>query len=354
MDLLRQAVNWGYDTFRDRLFESTKDDCEVAHNSFISLSQKIDYMGLSNLLLKQKSHSTELPFSFTNAAGFNKNGEIPPRFLHALGFTGNVVGTVTHDSWKGNEIPRILRFVETSSVINWMGLPGIGSLEVAANLEKYSGYTFPTTVNIMGTPGKTGESLLKDLSGTISDLQPYADAFELNISCPNTHDTSGEMDARDFYQRQLENMLETVTQTISDGTPLYLKISPDLTIESLIDILEVTSDYSITGFVGTNTTTLHDPKYVDSPGKGGASGLAVCEASQRTQHNVTKLIDSRKLDLSYIACGGIDSADSLYNRRGDYVTGFQVYTGLIFRGPRLLSEIHDTSWNIFDTPVDSD
>ena len=93
------------------------------------------------------SYCLFLLVKISNAAGFNKNADIAPSVLEALGFNRVVIGTVTHDKWKGNPRPRMKRFPKTNSLVNWMGLPGHGSKRVAERLYDYDNQSVPLTIN---------------------------------------------------------------------------------------------------------------------------------------------------------------------------------------------------------------
>jgi dihydroorotate dehydrogenase len=337
-DILRHAFDFGYDKFRDRLFRKTEDDPEKAHEMFVRFANKLCKFKLEKLVLDNGANYEKIDFSISNAAGFNKNGDIPLSFLKYLGFDRVVVGTVTADAWNGNERPRMKRYSDTVSLVNWMGLPGVGAERVAENLGKYSKVYIPVTLNLMATPGKKGKEVLEDLEKTVYLLRnsPRVDRFELNISCPNTH-SSG--DARGEYQRQLDSMLNILTNSINHNQRLYLKVSPDLDIESVRDMVTVCRDYDVMGFTVSNTTTNHDPKYIyDSPGKGGASGNAVYNSSLETQRMIADSCSESLYKL--IACGGINSKERLRERlEVGNTKEVQIFTPLIFSGPKLLREL---------------
>lgn len=349
MDIIRKIFDGGYDISRNGIFHLTRKDPEKAHEFFVEFTKLVSEMGLEKALLDNSSNKKEFPFEFSNAAGFNKNGDIPLSFLKYLGFNRVVVGTVTNDAWKGNERPRIQRFIETESLVNWMGLPGVGSKRVGENLHenldnviKGSLQYIPVTINFMSTPGKTGDELLRDLEGTILNTSYYCDRFSLNISCPNTHSSSGSLDARSQYQKNLDSMLKLMINYASDKE-LYVKISPDLSIQGIVEILDVLQDNSkIVGVEGTNTTTNHLPNYICvSPGKGGASGNAVKHKSLVIQEQFLEEMKLRKMNLKYIAVGGIDSAEEAEKRINQGANGIQIFTPLIFKGPKLIREIRD-------------
>src|SRR3989344_8638525 len=138
MDKLRSLVDGLYSASKKGIFYLTKKDPEIAHEWFINGANLVNGLGIERLLLDCHENRMKPGFEISNAAGFNKNGSIPPSFLKYLGFDRVVVGTVTHDAWAGNpERPRIWRFPETESLVNFLGLPGVGSSQVARNLESF-------------------------------------------------------------------------------------------------------------------------------------------------------------------------------------------------------------------------
>ncbi len=189
MNLVRRAVEIGYELFKPALFHATRRDPQVAHELFVTAAQQLHAVGLERLVLDNPTNDPRLMFELSNAAGFNKNGEIPPTVLHYLGFDRVVVGTVTADPWPGNPRPTITRYPATHSMINWMGLPGDGAEEIAARLDSYEKHGVPLTINLMPTPQKSGDEALHDLARTINmtKLVHLVDRYELNVSCPNTH-----------------------------------------------------------------------------------------------------------------------------------------------------------------------
>jgi dihydroorotate dehydrogenase len=341
MEIIRRFLEESYLLFKPLIFAATKNNPEIAHNFIINKANYLNEKNLDKFLFDCSVNKKYSGLELSPAAGFNKNGDIHPLFLKYLGFERVVVGTVTHDFWEGNPKPSIMRYPESESLVNWMGLPGKGSKRVAEKLQSYGNYNVPLTINLMSTPQKQGKELMKDLEGTVLDLRDIkgVDRFELNISCPNTHNKSGKMDSRSEYQEQIGEMLYTLRKLILPSQELYLKVSPDLDIEGVEEIISVIKEHTIKGIVSTNTTTNHDPRYIaDSPGKGGASGNAVYESSLKVQKMFNKLKDN---NLKIIACGGIDSIERLNERLNNGAIEIQIYTPLIFKGPKLLRKLKD-------------
>lgn len=350
MDIMRFLVNESYSMFRPLIFKMTEKDPEVAHEKFIRFAQYLNLEGIDKLLLDEKSNSKKLPFELSNAAGFNKNGDIPPQFLQYLGFDRAVIGTVTADEWGGNPRPRIMRFPSTNSMVNWMGLPGIGAKKVADNLLSFDTSPIPLTINLMSTSGKSGDEILRDLEITVNKTNfiPMVDRYELNISCPNTEHRIED------YLETVGDMLKVVKEN-ARGKEIYVKVSPDMNIVAIRDLVDVCNSLGVKGFTSTNTTTNHDFQYIPVEiGKGGASGDAVRDLSRHIFSSLDSQLYSTGYDMKIIGCGGIDSIEEIkirYNSdttsnfcNSHIVSGFQIYTPLVFQGPKLISKIRSGSY----------
>jgi len=187
MDVVRSAVDELYLRFRYTIF---RQDSEVAHARAIQLAQHIHRLGLAEFALDNTANRAPTKYVLSNAAGSNKNGDIPPDVLRFLGFTENKVGTGTFDQWPGNsDRPRVRRLTKMQGLQNKLGLPCIGAKRIAEQLLAYK-QTLPVVLNVMATPGKQGDEELEDIVNTITTITnafPDIEGVELNISCPNTH-----------------------------------------------------------------------------------------------------------------------------------------------------------------------
>lgn len=345
MNSLRNVFDTFYDTTKPLIFRATQKDPELAHSLFSFFSQSLYKTGIDKLVLDNSTNYNEnqplIPISC--AAGLNKNAQIPPTFLKYLGFDRIVVGTLTADYFEGNKRPRVKRYPETESLVNWMGLPGIGSKKISERLKRYGEHNVPLTINLMATPGRKDKEALEAISTTIQQTRdiPYVDRFELNVSCPNTHSLEGKLDARKENARQAKQMIELILSQKRNSQELYLKVSPDLDKESIDIIYEETSPL-LNGYTTTNTTTDYNSKFLDPiPEKGGASGNALYDLSLSMQKEFQRRIkESGNQDkLKIIACGGINSRFRLLSRFASGASEAQIYTGFIFKGPRLLREL---------------
>lgn len=339
MELIRKGFDGFYDLIKHPVFWATQSNPEIAHEMFSRFCNFLSKTKIDKYVLDFPRNKTVIPIS--NAAGFNKNADISPETLGYLGFDRVVVGTVTADAWKGNDDrPRIVRYPQTESMVNWMGLPGIGANKVYDKLITQS-TDVPLTINIMSTPGKNGDDKIKDLEYSILSFRDlnFVDRFELNISCPNTASCSGGLDVRAEHKNDLEAML-SIREGLYPNQKFYVKVSPDIDYEEVCQLIELGEKFGVNGYVTTNTTTYHDSEFIpESPGKGGASGNAVYEKSLEVQKMFDRKREESGLDFKIIACGGINSLERLEERRELCAEEVQIYTPLIFRGPRVLREL---------------
>lgn len=346
MNFLREIIDNSYRPLvRPLLFRFTREDPLKAHELLIQVSRWLYQHGLEEMIFGLDDQYKD--FTISNAAGSNKNGEIPPTILRALGFDRVNVGTVTGNGFKGNQRPNIRRYTSSESMVNWMGLPGYGAEEVSEILENYGNHGVPLTINLMSTPWKLGEDVLRDLEKTVSatrDLQ-YVDRYELNISCPNTPGKDRNIDVRKENLHMLKEMLDVLESNVYPHQKIYLKVSPDSTSDDIGDTLNVAKEHRVSGVVTSNTTTRHHRIYIlKSPmieGKqvGGASGDAVYDLSLQVQKRYHKAINYHGLDWDIVACGGINSYKRAIERTIHGAAELQIFTGLIFRGPGLLTEL---------------
>ena len=334
MRFLRKCFDSFYDIIKPTVFRLTEKDPEKAHEHFVSFLRFLYENNADRFILKDYLNENLSMIEISNAAGFNKNAEIPPSTMEYLGFDRAVIGTVTRDEWKGNPRPRIKRYPSTESMVNWMGLPGDGAKKIAERLSRYKKSSIQITISIMSTPNKEGNRISRDLEGTVSILRDAynLDRIELNKSCPNVkHKTEDK--------KQLEDMLSVIKGNIYPQQEIYIKVSPDLDPEGVEEIFSAAEKYSVSGFTIANTTTNHNKLHInDSPGKGGASGNAVYDSSLRVQRIFFDMIKKSNKKMNIIACGGINTTERMEERIKNGASGIQIYTPLIFSGTKLLTE----------------
>jgi dihydroorotate dehydrogenase len=141
--------------------------------------------------------------------------------------------------------------------------------------------------------------------------------------------------------RSLLGSLHLAREALSDqygiSKPLFLKIAPDLDTHDIKLIADLLVEFGIDAIIATNTTIARDAVQGLEFGEeaGGLSGAPVRLAS-------TKVVQSLKTYLGdalpIIGVGGILSGRDAQEKVAAGASLIQVYSGLIYRGPKLISE----------------
>ena len=267
------------------------------------------------------------------AAGLDKNAKYYKE-LSMLGFGFIEIGTVTPRPQPGNEKKRLFRLVEDSAIINRMGFNNEGVDAVLKRLKEN------TSVLIGGNIGKNTatppEGYTTDYIECFEKLHPVVDYFTLNVSCPNVN-SHAKLNDTD-YLKELIAEIQSLNKTREKQKPILLKISPDLTDEQLLDIIELVKETKIDGIIATNTTTSREnliSPYQDE--KGGLSGKPLKDRSTEVIRFLAK--HSNKA-FPIIGVGGIHSAKDALEKIEAGADLVQIYTGFIYKGPKLIRKIN--------------
>jgi dihydroorotate dehydrogenase len=271
-----------------------------------------------------------LPTPFGLAAGFDKNA-VGLRGLGALGFGHVEIGTVTALPQPGNPRPRLFRLPADAALINRMGFNNEGAEAVAARLARLRrrGALPVVGVNIGKSRAVSVDDAIDDYRTSARLLAPHADYLVVNVSSPNTPGLRGlqELD-------RLEPLLAAV-QEEARGTPLLVKIAPDLEDDAIRRIAELVVRLDLAGVVATNTTINRDglttsSGVVAAMGEGGLSGAPLKGRSLEVLRVLRAALPGERC---LISVGGVATADDVRERLALGADLVQGYTGFLYRGP---------------------
>jgi dihydroorotate dehydrogenase len=270
------------------------------------------------------------------AAGFDKNATALDG-LGRMGFGFVEIGTVTPRPQRGQAKPRLFRLPAADALVNRLGFPNDGALAIAARLRRRR-YRGVVGVNI----GKNADTPLAravdDYVSCLRTLGSVADYITINVSSPNTAGLR-ELQGNDYLRPLLTALIEERNRGAgNDGRklPLLLKLSPDLSADELRDITDLLKVLPIDGVVATNTTVGRDGTRSIAAGyTGGLSGLPL---KSFALDMVAQLRAQLGSGFPIIGVGGIDSAEGAVAMRNAGATLIQIYTGLIYRGPSLVTQ----------------
>jgi dihydroorotate dehydrogenase len=267
------------------------------------------------------------------AAGFDKNGVAIPAWA-ALGFGFVEIGTVTAKPQPGNPKPRIFRYPEHEALINRLGFNNDGADIVAERLralrESARRPAIPVGINLGKSKVTPLEEAVDDYLYSFRLLAPLADYVVLNVSSPNTPGLRSLQE-----QSALQQLLGAVhSENERLRKPVLLKIAPDLSLADLEQIIATSEQNGVAGIIATNTTLDHSAIPTSADQTGGLSGRPLREKS-------TEFISAIRAQsqLPIIASGGICDAASANEKLTAGAQLIQLYTGYVYRGPRLLREI---------------
>jgi dihydroorotate dehydrogenase len=268
------------------------------------------------------------------AAGLDKDGVAIP-FWPSLGFGFVEVGTVTAHPQPGNDRPRLFRVVEDQALINRMGFNNHGSEALAARMrslrEAGRWPSVPVGANLGKSKVTPNEEAVSDYVTSVRRLQGLADYFTVNVSSPNTPGL------RDLQDRSVLAALLPAVLEAARGTPVLLKLAPDLTDEALVDAVSLAREVGMAGIIATNTTITRDGLTKDPGHPGGMSGAPLWPLARRKIGVVLQAAGGR---LPVVGVGGISTAAQAKELLDAGCVAVQIYSALIYEGPGLPSRIN--------------
>jgi dihydroorotate dehydrogenase len=271
----------------------------------------------------------EFPNPVGVAAGFDKNARIPA-ILNTLGFGHVEVGAVTAKPQAGNSRPRLFRLVDDEALINRMGFNNEGAEAVAERLADGPTPTVPLGVNIGKSKETPQAEAPADYRHTYEQVAPHADFVVVNVSSPNTE---GLRDLQD--RAPLTELLETLQGAGADR--LLVKLSPDLDEPAVVDVIQIAEELELAGIIATNTTTAR-PGSLSSPRRHESGGLSGRPIEPRSTELVRFVAE--RTDRPVIGVGGVFTAADAYRKIRAGASLVQLYTGLVYRGPRIATAIN--------------
>jgi dihydroorotate dehydrogenase len=329
---------------------------EAVHHFSMFLLSLFSRLSFGRVILRKCFSKTDPGFAkslfglrFRNgvglAAGFDKNA-LYLQSLETLGFGFVEIGTVTPVAQAGNDRPRLFRLKKDQALINRMGFNNDGVEKVAARLKKWREKKNPDQnqeLIIGGNIGKNkatpNESAWQDYAICFDRLFPYVDYFVVNVSSPNTPGLR-ELQEKESLRKILTN-LQDLNNKRDLQRPILLKIAPDLTPTQLDDVIDLAIEIHLSGLVVCNTSIFREhlktsKTALDKIGAGGLSGKPIQE---RSTEIIRYIAEKTNNQIPIIGSGGIDDAVSAKEKINAGADLIQVWTGFIYRGPGIVSQI---------------
>jgi dihydroorotate dehydrogenase len=317
-------------------------DAERAHGLTLTTLDMAARLGLVQRLADTavEDPMTLMGLQFPNrvglAAGLDKNADHLDA-LGALGFGFVEVGTVTPRPQDGNPRPRLFRLPEQGAIINRMGFNNAGVDHLVERV-KASRFTGVVGINIgknLTTPVEQAE---KDYLHCLRKVHAHADYVAVNISSPNTPGLRNLQfgEHLDALLGTLRLETDRLDREAGRRVPLAVKIAPDMTVDEAGMVARALRDQGVDAVIATNTTVSR-PSVANLPHAdeaGGLSGRPLLEMSNTMIRGLRRLLP----DMPIIGVGGIDSGESAMAKLAAGADLVQLYSGLIYRGPGLVTE----------------
>lgn len=309
---------------------------ERAHHLTL-LALKLGF-GPSDPYSDQKSLAIKVAgLSFKNpiglAAGFDKNAEVISPMLK-VGFGFVETGTVTPKPQEGNTRPRVFRLPEDEAIINRLGFNNQGLPAFTKRLQAHKINTGVVGANI--GHNKISTDPISDYIICAQRVSPFCDYLTINVSSPNTPGLRS-LQSKDTLHYLIESVLKAMNKK---SKPIFVKIAPDLTKEERTDIADVAVNSGIAGLIVSNTTieriaNIKNPLKTET---GGLSGKPLLVPSTQLLSEMYVRTEGK---IALVGVGGITSGSDAYEKICAGASLVQLYTGLIYHGPKLVRRIKD-------------
>jgi dihydroorotate dehydrogenase len=314
-----------------------KIDPEAAHDLAI---KSLKYNFLPEDIFKVENESileteifkTKIKNPIGLAAGCDKSAEVY-NSLFKFGFGFIEVGTVTPKKQLGNPKPRVFRLEREKALINRLGFNNDGLDIISSRLEK------DPPVGFLGAnigPNKDTENRINDYIKCLAKIYPNVNYITINISSPNTPGL------RDLHSKSsLQNLLSKIAHFRKKNNIkkfLLLKISPDINVSEISNIIELIKKFNLNGIIISNTTDKNRENLLgkNKDETGGLSGSPLKEISNKL---IKKFYTEIKDDFPIIGVGGVSSGITAYEKLKSGATLLQLYTGMVYEGPGIVKKI---------------
>lgn len=329
-----------------------KRDPEDVHDRMLRIGQILGKITPLNILTKmvfnydhEKLSQTVDDLYYRNpvglSAGFDKDANLN-KVIYNVGFSFTEIGSVTLHPYEGNPKPRLYRLKKDRALVVFYGLKNIGVDRIIEKIKKHYKSTHGNIlgISIARTNSAHASGLLEGINDYTKSLEKLVEAgvgdyYTINISCPNT-----------FYgepystPERLDKLLTSLLK-IKTSKPIYLKMPINLPWDKFDALLQVAVKHNVAGVIIGNLNKDRNSKYITEKYpedmRGGVSGIPTRELS----NNLIKQTYKKYKDkLTIIGVGGIDSAETAYEKICYGATLVQMITGMIFNGPQLIGQIN--------------
>jgi dihydroorotate dehydrogenase len=256
------------------------------------------------------------------AAGFDKNAELLGS-LSSLGFGSICVGSIMPEPRYGNPFPRLVRYPERESIADSMGVPSKGLRYAVERLCRSRSARVPIIANVGGFSSQS-------IAAGVLAVQPYVDAVEISLMCPNVLKPGEIFDEIGMLRGVLERIdgrtASIIVRVPNDTTQLH---------DRFAELIELCVDAGIGGLKVGGGRRVSEPKL--GTGVGTLHGRAIFEAALA---NVERAATFARGRIPIKGNGGVGSAADVVAMRRAGATCIDLYSAFIYQGWTVARDIN--------------
>jgi dihydroorotate dehydrogenase len=324
-----------FDLARPMLFALQPEDAHEATLKSLELGIYPRPAGPDDACLAVKLWGLDFPNPLGIAAGFDKDARVPDAVL-GLGCGFAEIGSTTPRPQLGNARPRVFRLIADRGVINRLGFNNAGH---AAALERLRRRARHGVVGVNLGANKDTPDRATDYVRGIETFGDVASYFTVNISSPNTpglRDLQAPAALDELLSRAMAAR-DGLTQAGKPKRPIVVKIAPDIADEDIGPITQRLLAHRVDAIAVSNTTLARDGlSGANAREQGGLSGRPLFH---RATVMLARVHEATGGAVPLIGIGGIDSGETALAKIEAGASLIQLYTGLIYEGPGLISRI---------------
>lgn len=315
--------------FRPLLF---KLDAETAHNTARVLLRHPTWSRLfarPDLLVRDERLKVDLggiavPNPVGMSAGFDKDCDMANSLMR-FGFGYVVSGSVMYKVRPGNPRPRMVRDPEREALFSCMGLPSLGLDYAVGQLRRRRHTTVPLIVNC------NAEGFDEYLE-TFEAVQPFCDAMEINLFCPNRPSQTSDFLHPDGAAPLLAEIAKRKKKPVFIKLPGYIT---ETERQKRLALVKTIQKYGMDGVAFTPESLVKEKRL--SIGLGTLTGRPFFAQIMGIIKDVYALVDN---NMVIKASGGIVTGEEAFEAIAAGASSVELYTGFIYEGWNIARNIN--------------
>jgi dihydroorotate dehydrogenase len=270
-------------------------------------------LAVADARLRTRFAGVELPNPVGLAAGFDKNCEVIAS-LSCLGFGFITVGSIMPQPRPGNPYPWLVRYPQTESLADSMGVPSRGRDYCVEHLSRFHPHPVPLFANIGGFSAD-------EIATSFAAVEPHVDGVEISLMCPN-------LKPGDAFD-EITLLRDVLARIEGQRKPAIVRVPNDTVRSSdrLAELVERCVEAGVEGLKVAGGRAVAEPEL--GTGQGTLHGRATFETALANVENTARLARGR---IAIKGNGGVSSgADAVALLRAG-ATCVDLYSAFIYQG----------------------